>query len=137
MSYVIVKNGILEIGIDEENKKAIVVVDENDLSKIIGKKGINIKLASIISGYAIDVITEEDKQEYSSIHFVNLNSSEFRDRLNNNNIKIPRNNLENNVNYNDNEVYDDDLDFTNNNDFEAFEEEVKQILNQENEKNKF
>lgn len=137
LSYVIVKNGILEIGIDEENKKAIVVVDENDLSKIIGKKGINIKLASIISGYAIDVITEEDKQEYSSIHFVNLNSSEFRDRLNNNNIKIPRNNLENNVNYNDNEVYDDDLDFTNNNDFEAFEEEVKQILNQENEKNKF
>lgn len=140
LSYIISKTGILEIGVDEENKQAVVVVDKNELSKIIGKKGSNVKLASIISGYAIDVISVEDKDEYPEIYFININSDEFKNKINSGSKpQYNRNKNESTIDENEIDNYEEyeDLDFTNSNDFEAFEEEVKQILNQDNEKNKF
>lgn len=45
---------------DEEKKEALVVVNEENLSQAIGKKGINIKLASKLTRYHLDIKTMEE-----------------------------------------------------------------------------
>lgn len=40
---------------DEENKEAVVVVDENQLSLAIGKEGQNVRLAAKLTGWKIDI----------------------------------------------------------------------------------
>ncbi len=51
---------ISQIIIDDENKRAEVYLrHDNDISMAIGKKGVNIKLASKLTGYEIDVYKEE------------------------------------------------------------------------------
>ena len=56
---------------DEEDKEAIAVVKDDSLSLAIGKKGVNIRLAVILTGYKIDVQTESEANEagieYTSI----------------------------------------------------------------------
>jgi N utilization substance protein A len=56
---------IISINIDEENKKAEVNVNPEEVSLAIGKGGANIKLASQLTGYSIDVfrVTPEDDSE--------------------------------------------------------------------------
>lgn len=56
---------IQSIEIDEKNKKAIVKVKEEHLSLAIGKAGQNVRLASRLTGYEIDVqiIPKEEKKE--------------------------------------------------------------------------
>lgn len=49
---------ISSIQIDEENKKADVYLQPDQVSLAIGKNGLNIKLASMLTGYAIDVFRE-------------------------------------------------------------------------------
>ncbi len=49
---------INNISINEEAKRANVLLDINEVSKAIGKGGQNIKLASLLTGYEIDVIRE-------------------------------------------------------------------------------
>ena len=44
---------------DEKKKEAMVVVDQDNLSLAIGKKGINVKLAARLTHYRIDVKTYE------------------------------------------------------------------------------
>lgn len=46
--------------IDEENKRIDVVVPEEQLSMAIGRRGQNVRLATQLTGWGIDVITEED-----------------------------------------------------------------------------
>lgn len=45
---------------DEKEKKALVVVDKENLSLAIGKKGLNVRLASRLTHYKIDVQTTEE-----------------------------------------------------------------------------
>lgn len=49
--------------LDEKNKEALAVVDEENLSLAIGKKGLNVKLASRLTHYKIDVKTFEQAKE--------------------------------------------------------------------------
>jgi len=52
------------INIDKNNKQAEVKVDEDQLSLAIGKKGQNVRLASKLTGYEIDIV--ESKKEKTS-----------------------------------------------------------------------
>jgi len=67
---------ISSIKLDEKNKKADVYLKPNEVSLAIGKGGLNIKLASQLSGYDIDVYREAD---YSDEEDVNL--EEFADEI--------------------------------------------------------
>ncbi len=51
-----------DIYIDNENKIAKIYADEDQVSLIIGKNGQNIKLASKLTGYQIDVIRENGEE---------------------------------------------------------------------------
>ena len=44
-----------DVYLDKENKYAKIVADEDQISLMIGKNGQNIKLASKLTGYEIDV----------------------------------------------------------------------------------
>lgn len=52
------------IGINEEEKTAMVIVNDQQLSLAIGKKGQNVKLAMKLTGWDIDIISES---EYSKM----------------------------------------------------------------------
>lgn len=47
------------IELDEEEKKCTVVADSDQVSLIVGKNGVNIRLAMKLTGYEIEVIREE------------------------------------------------------------------------------
>lgn len=55
--------------VDEENNLIEVVVAENQLSLAIGRGGQNVKLASKLVGYKIDVITEEEESTRRTTEF--------------------------------------------------------------------
>lgn len=48
---------------DEKNKEALAITDDENLSLAIGKKGINIKLASKLTKYTIKVKTLNEINE--------------------------------------------------------------------------
>ena len=48
---------------DEKKKEAMVVVDDENLSLAIGKKGLNVRLASRLTHYKLDVKTYEQAKE--------------------------------------------------------------------------
>jgi N utilization substance protein A len=57
---------VSSISIDEENHKAEVYLQPEEVSLAIGRGGLNIKLASMLTGYTIDVfreVSEEDADE--------------------------------------------------------------------------
>jgi len=54
---------------DEKKKEALVVVNKENLSLAIGKKGLNVKLAARLTHYKIDVKTIEQAKE-SGINIV-------------------------------------------------------------------
>ena len=49
--------------VDEKNKDALVVVDDENLSLAIGKKGLNVRLASRLTHYKLDVKTTNQVKE--------------------------------------------------------------------------
>ncbi len=51
---------ILKVVIDEESNRVDVVVAEDQLSLAIGRRGQNVRLASNLTGWNIDIITEAD-----------------------------------------------------------------------------
>ena len=51
---------ISEIKLDKENKKATVIVNQDQLSLTIGKHGQNVRLASKLTGWNLDVRTKEE-----------------------------------------------------------------------------
>jgi N utilization substance protein A len=53
-----------KIGVNEEDKTAMVVVNDQQLSLAIGKKGQNVRLAMKLTGWDIDIISDT---EYSKI----------------------------------------------------------------------
>ena len=52
-----------KVVIDEANGKIEVVVPEEQLSLAIGRRGQNVRLASQLSGWALDILTEEQESE--------------------------------------------------------------------------
>jgi N utilization substance protein A len=66
---------ILDIKINEEDKRAEVYLKPEEVSLAIGKGGLNIRLASQLTGYEIDVFreTEEDDED--------VNLDEFTDEI--------------------------------------------------------
>ena len=50
------------VNMNEEEKRAEVLLDSDQISLAIGKGGANIKLASMLTGYTIDVYREIDEE---------------------------------------------------------------------------
>ncbi|MFP4555327.1 MAG: transcription termination factor NusA [Bacteroidales bacterium] len=67
---------ITSIKIDEENKTAEVFLQPEEVSLAIGKGGFNIKLASQLTGYEIDVFREADAVDEEDV-----NLDEFTDEI--------------------------------------------------------
>lgn len=68
---------VLNINVDEENHKAEVFLKPEEVSLAIGRGGINIKLASMLTEYTIDVFRDmEDGQEVEDIYL-----DEFADEI--------------------------------------------------------
>src|SRR5512145_1724165 len=67
---------ISSIKIDEKSKKADVYLKPNEVSLAIGKGGLNIKLASQLTGYEIDVYRETDLADEEDV-----NLDEFSDEI--------------------------------------------------------
>lgn len=68
---------ISSIRVDEENKKAEVYLKPEEVSLAIGKNGMNIKLASMLTEYTIDVFRELDEAyEEDDIYL-----DEFKDEI--------------------------------------------------------
>ncbi|SMC21688.1 NusA antitermination factor [Clostridium acidisoli DSM 12555] len=53
---------VLDVTIDEENKRASVVVEEGQLSLAIGKEGQNVRLAAKLTGWKIDIKSESQAE---------------------------------------------------------------------------
>lgn len=64
---------ISSIKINEESKTASILPQTNEVSLAIGKGGLNIRLASMLTGYDIDVYRELDNEDVSL--------DEFKDRI--------------------------------------------------------
>lgn len=139
LSEIVAKNSLIKLAVNEEDKTAVLVVYEDQVPKIIGKKGSNVKLASILSGYSISVISPENEHEYDDYQFIDINSEEFRSRKNNSRqtnreqTKSPKP-VVSSMEIDDIEDIMNDMDSNELN--AAFKEEVEQILSLDNEKEK-
>jgi N utilization substance protein A len=67
---------ISSINIDEENHKAEVFLKPEEVSLAIGRNGLNIKLASMLTEYTIDVFREVDEEDGEDIYL-----DEFSDEI--------------------------------------------------------
>lgn len=67
---------ITSIRIDEEEHKAEVILRPEEVSLAIGKNGLNIKLASMLTGYIIDVYRDTDDNVEEDIYL-----DEFKDEI--------------------------------------------------------
>jgi len=54
---------VTKVVIDEDDNRIEVVVPDDQLSLAIGRRGQNVRLASQLSGWAIDIMTEEQESE--------------------------------------------------------------------------
>lgn len=52
---------------DEEEKKAKIIVSEQQLSLAIGKSGQNVRLAAKLTGYGIDIKSEDDPEAFADM----------------------------------------------------------------------
>ncbi len=64
-----------EIQLDKENKKATVIVANDQVSLAIGRNGQNVRLASKLTGFDLQVMKEGGDEEYD------MDLSEFREEL--------------------------------------------------------
>ena len=53
---------VLSVDVDEDNKSAKVVVDDNQLSLAIGKEGQNVRLAAKLTNWKIDIKSKSQKE---------------------------------------------------------------------------
>lgn len=67
---------VSKIELNEEEKRAAVFLNPDQVSLAIGKGGANIKLASRLTGYEIDVFRDEDSYEIDDV-----NLDEFSDEI--------------------------------------------------------
>ena len=62
-NYALAPAKVSSINVDDENKKAEVYLQPEEVSLAIGRGGMNIKLASMLTEYTIDVFREVDENE--------------------------------------------------------------------------
>lgn len=55
---------VTKVKIDEKSKKADVMVPEDQLSIAIGKSGQNVRLASKLTGYELDIISDDEAKKH-------------------------------------------------------------------------
>jgi len=60
---------VSKIIIDEDTKRIEVVIPDDQLSLAIGRRGQNVRLASVLSGWEIDILTEEQESEKRTQEF--------------------------------------------------------------------
>ena len=66
---------IQKVLIDQENKRIDVILTEENLSKAIGRRGQNVRLASKLTDFEIDILTDKEDSE--------RRQAEFKDRTEN------------------------------------------------------
>ena len=62
---------IQKVIIDDENRRIEVILTEENLSKAIGRRGQNVRLASKLINYEIDILTEKEESEKRQSEFKN------------------------------------------------------------------
>jgi N utilization substance protein A len=60
---------VAKVVLDEDNNKIEVVVPDEQLSLAIGRRGQNVRLASQLSGWDIDILTEAEESERRTTEF--------------------------------------------------------------------
>ena len=60
---------IQKVIIDEQNRRIEVILTEENLSKAIGRRGQNVRLASKLINYEIDILTESEESEKRQTEF--------------------------------------------------------------------
>ena len=60
---------IQKVIIDDQNKRIEVILTEENLSKAIGRRGQNVRLASKLMNYEIDILTEKEETEKRQSEF--------------------------------------------------------------------
>ena len=60
---------IQKVIIDEQNRRIEVILTEENLSKAIGRRGQNVRLASKLINYEIDILTENEESEKRQSEF--------------------------------------------------------------------
>jgi len=71
---------VVKVILDEDKKRMDVVVPEEQLSRAIGSRGQNVRLASILLGWDIDIMTEEEEASRRAEEF-KVRSSLFMEGL--------------------------------------------------------
>ena len=66
---------IQKVLIDQDNKRIDIILTEENLSKAIGRRGQNVRLASKLTNYEIDILTDKEDSE--------RRQAEFKDRTEN------------------------------------------------------
>lgn len=72
---------VAKVVLDEEKERIEVVVPDEQLSLAIGRRGQNVRLASQLTGWDIDILTEEEESSRRQNEF-NANTKKFVDALN-------------------------------------------------------
>lgn len=72
---------VSKVVLDEDAERIEVVVPDEQLSLAIGRRGQNVRLASQLTGWAIDIMTEQDESERRQKEFADR-SQLFMDALN-------------------------------------------------------
>ncbi|MEL7229592.1 MAG: transcription termination factor NusA [Pseudomonadota bacterium] len=72
---------VAKVVLDEEKERIEVVVPDEQLSLAIGRRGQNVRLASQLTGWDIDILTEEEESGRRQAEF-NANTQTFVDALN-------------------------------------------------------
>ena len=60
---------IQRVIIDDQNRRIEVILTEENLSKAIGRRGQNVRLASKLINYEIDILTEKEESEKRQLEF--------------------------------------------------------------------
>ncbi len=60
---------IQKVIIDEQNRRIEVILTEENLSKAIGRRGQNVRLASKLINFEIDILTEKEESEKRQLEF--------------------------------------------------------------------
>jgi len=71
---------VLKVVLDEDQSKIEVVVSEDHLSLAIGRRGQNVKLATELTGYEIDILTEDEESSKRQEDFL-LKTNSFIESL--------------------------------------------------------
>jgi transcription termination/antitermination protein NusA len=71
---------VSKITVDEESHSMDVVVDEENLAQAIGRNGQNVRLASELSGWELNIMTEEESQKKNEEESANIRKL-FMERL--------------------------------------------------------